>query len=185
MPLMNRKHRESPASDVAMAKPAAHSGHLPPASRRHAFGLAFPARRPAGEGGDRGDSEGGKEGPRPRRRWRRRVSRKGLARPSSRLTVPPARSAQPSITRSKHSPGSLRMHRWTTRPAIYGSSVFGKLTKSDQIPLHECLGDYWGELCGSRERAAAWADQLIGTVEMSWKRLTGSREATSMARSHA
>ena len=40
--------------------------------------------------------------------------------------------------------------------------------QSDQIPYIECLGDYWGELCGSRERAAAWADQLIGTVEMSW-----------------
>ena len=38
----------------------------------------------------------------------------------------------------------------------------------DQIPYMERLGDYWGDLCGSRERAATWADQLIGGVEMSW-----------------
>lgn len=41
--------------------------------------------------------------------------------------------------------------------------------QSDRIPYIECLGDYWGDLCGSRERAAAWADQLIGGVEMSWR----------------
>ena len=40
--------------------------------------------------------------------------------------------------------------------------------QSDQIPYIERLGDYWGELCGSRERAEAWADQFIGAVEMSW-----------------
>ena len=40
--------------------------------------------------------------------------------------------------------------------------------QSDQIPYIECLGDYWGDLCGSRERAAVWADQLVCTVEMSW-----------------
>lgn len=40
--------------------------------------------------------------------------------------------------------------------------------QNDQIPYIECLGDYWGDLCGSRERAAVWADQLVCTVEMSW-----------------
>lgn len=40
--------------------------------------------------------------------------------------------------------------------------------QNDQIPYIERLGDYWGELCGSRERAGAWADRLIGTVGMSW-----------------
>jgi tetratricopeptide (TPR) repeat protein len=39
---------------------------------------------------------------------------------------------------------------------------------NDVIPYVERLGDYWGELCASRERASAWADRLIGTVEMVW-----------------
>ncbi len=39
---------------------------------------------------------------------------------------------------------------------------------NDQIPYIERLGDHWGELCASPERAAAWADQLIGMVRMAW-----------------
>lgn len=30
------------------------------------------------------------------------------------------------------------------------------------------MGDCWGELCASRDRASAWADRLIGTVEAAW-----------------
>ena len=37
--------------------------------------------------------------------------------------------------------------------------------QNDQIPYIERLGDCWGELCASPERASAWADRLIGTVE--------------------
>jgi hypothetical protein len=40
--------------------------------------------------------------------------------------------------------------------------------QNDEIPYIERLGDYWGELCASSQRASAWADQLIGTVEMAW-----------------
>lgn len=40
--------------------------------------------------------------------------------------------------------------------------------QEDAMPYIERLGDYWGELCGSKERAAAWADRLVGIVEMSW-----------------
>jgi len=40
--------------------------------------------------------------------------------------------------------------------------------QNDQIPYIERLGDYWGGLCASRSRACAWADRLIGTVEMVW-----------------
>ncbi len=32
--------------------------------------------------------------------------------------------------------------------------------QNDEIPYIERLGDYWGELCASRERASAWADRL-------------------------
>ena len=40
----------------------------------------------------------------------------------------------------------------------------------DQIPYIECLGDYWGELCGSPEIAADWADRLAETVDTVWSR---------------
>ena len=40
--------------------------------------------------------------------------------------------------------------------------------QSDEIPYIERLGEYWGELCASRERASAWADRLIGTVKTVW-----------------
>jgi tetratricopeptide (TPR) repeat protein len=40
--------------------------------------------------------------------------------------------------------------------------------QDDQIPYIELLGDYWGELCASKEIASRWADQLIGTCKMAW-----------------
>jgi hypothetical protein len=36
----------------------------------------------------------------------------------------------------------------------------------DQMPYIELLGDYWGELCGSREIAEAWGDRLAGITRM-------------------
>ena len=42
--------------------------------------------------------------------------------------------------------------------------------QNDAIPYIERLGDYWGEICASREHAAAWADRLVGIVEMAWNR---------------
>ncbi len=32
---------------------------------------------------------------------------------------------------------------------------------ADQMPYIESLADYWGELCGSRQLASGWADQLM------------------------
>ena len=40
--------------------------------------------------------------------------------------------------------------------------------QDDGIPYIELLGDYWGELCVSKETASRWADQLIGTCKMAW-----------------
>ena len=40
--------------------------------------------------------------------------------------------------------------------------------QDDHIPYIELLGDYWGELCVSKEIASRWADQLIGTCKMAW-----------------
>ncbi|OGK76632.1 MAG: hypothetical protein A2X52_14740 [Candidatus Rokubacteria bacterium GWC2_70_16] len=39
---------------------------------------------------------------------------------------------------------------------------------NDAIPYIERLGDFWGELCASREVASAWADRLVPVVEMAW-----------------
>jgi len=46
---------------------------------------------------------------------------------------------------------------------------------NDEIPYIERLGDFWGELCVSREIASAWADRLIGVVEMAWSPDSGRR----------
>jgi len=40
--------------------------------------------------------------------------------------------------------------------------------QDDDIPYIEALGDYWGELCASKEVASRWADDLIGTCRMAW-----------------
>jgi hypothetical protein len=38
---------------------------------------------------------------------------------------------------------------------------------NDEIPYIERLGDFWGELCASRD-ASPWADRLVRIVEMAW-----------------
>lgn len=39
---------------------------------------------------------------------------------------------------------------------------------ADQIPYIERLAEYWGELCGSRNVASAWADRLIGITRLAF-----------------
>lgn len=39
----------------------------------------------------------------------------------------------------------------------------------DEVPYIERLGDFWGELCASREITLAWADRLVRLVEMAWR----------------
>jgi hypothetical protein len=38
--------------------------------------------------------------------------------------------------------------------------------QADEIPYIELLGDYWGDLCASKELAQHWADRLIGITRM-------------------
>ena len=40
----------------------------------------------------------------------------------------------------------------------------------DQIPYIERLADHWGELCGSKEVASAWADRLLDITRMALSR---------------
>jgi hypothetical protein len=55
--------------------------------------------------------------------------------------------------------------------------------QADQIPYIERLADHWGELCGSKEVAAAWADKLVGITRMALspdKTLRGHFHGTSV-----
>ena len=38
--------------------------------------------------------------------------------------------------------------------------------QADQIPYIERLAEHWGELCGSKQTAATWADRLVGITRM-------------------
>ena len=38
----------------------------------------------------------------------------------------------------------------------------------DQMPYIEALGEYWGELCVSKESAATWAEHFLPLVENMW-----------------
>ncbi|MCK4305177.1 MAG: hypothetical protein KAY24_13155, partial [Candidatus Eisenbacteria sp.] len=40
--------------------------------------------------------------------------------------------------------------------------------QEDAMPYIELLGDYWGQLCASKEVASRWGDDLIGTCKMAW-----------------
>jgi hypothetical protein len=40
--------------------------------------------------------------------------------------------------------------------------------QEDGIPYIESLGDYWGELCASKEIASQWADRLLDGCRMAW-----------------
>lgn len=43
----------------------------------------------------------------------------------------------------------------------------------DAMPYIERLGDFWGELCASKELAMAWADNLIEPLRQSWAKPGG------------
>ena len=46
--------------------------------------------------------------------------------------------------------------------------------QDDEMPYIELLGDYWGDLCRTRELADAWASEFVPTVESVWsQRSTG------------
>jgi hypothetical protein len=40
---------------------------------------------------------------------------------------------------------------------------------ADAIPYIETLGEFWGELCASKELASARADNLIGPLRANWR----------------
>ena len=42
--------------------------------------------------------------------------------------------------------------------------------QDDDMPYIELLGDYWGELCATRDLASHWADTLMPAVESAWSR---------------
>jgi len=40
--------------------------------------------------------------------------------------------------------------------------------QADAMPYLESLGDFWGELCASKEVASRWADELLGPCKQTW-----------------
>ncbi len=61
-----------------------------------------------------------------------------------------------------------------------------KAHEDDQIPYIERLGDFWGELCGTKEVASTQADSLLGITRMALspdKSLRGHFHGTSMCAS--
>lgn len=53
---------------------------------------------------------------------------------------------------------------------------------ADEVPYIEQLAEHWGELCGSKEVASAWADRLLGVTRMALsadKNLRGHFHGTS------
>ena len=42
-----------------------------------------------------------------------------------------------------------------------------KAIQDDEIPYIESIGDYWGDLCASKEIASFWADELVEGVKLS------------------
>lgn len=54
-----------------------------------------------------------------------------------------------------------------------------KAYEADQIPYLESLGDYWGDLCASKELASDWADDLISAVMVSSRSKFGYFKGTT------
>jgi hypothetical protein len=40
---------------------------------------------------------------------------------------------------------------------------------ADAMPYIETLGDFWGELCATKELASVWADNLIEPLRATWR----------------
>ena len=78
------------------------------------------------------------------------------------------RSARPSITPSRPARSIIAEAPVDERTRDQWLDRLWEAYQNDEIPYIERLGDCWGELCASRERASAWADRLIGTVESVW-----------------
>jgi len=56
-------------------------------------------------------------------------------------------------------------HKWLER--------LWAAVEDDEIPYIEALGEYWGELCKTRELASIWADEFLPTVLSVWTHAEG------------
>lgn len=75
---------------------------------------------------------------------------------------------------------------WELVPLIAGAPADAKLRDAwlerlfeaqqvDEIPYIEQLAEHWGDLCGSKEVAAAWADRLAGNTRIALRADKSSR----------
>jgi tetratricopeptide (TPR) repeat protein len=51
-------------------------------------------------------------------------------------------------------------HQWLER--------LWEAIQDDAIPYLETLGDYWGDLCVSKEMASQWADEFLSIIDIIW-----------------
>jgi tetratricopeptide (TPR) repeat protein len=152
-----------------MTKPAAHKWAFAPRFRQHAFGWRS---QPAVQRVREATAE------------IQKVARKdpALAAAGAVLFLEKASPALEQVDSSSGAIGTAVNHAIEACATIIAAAAVDDRTRdqwldrlweahqNDAIPYIEQLADYWGELCASRERASAWADRLIGTVESSWNR---------------
>ena len=150
-----------------MTRPAAHKWTFAPRFRRHAFGWRS---QPAVQRVREASAE------------IQRVARKdpALAAAGAVLFLEKVSPALEQVDGSSGAIGTAVNHAIETCATIIAAAPVDDRTRdqwldrlweahqNDEIPYIERLADYWGELCASRERASAWADRLIGTVESMW-----------------
>ena len=150
-----------------MTKPAAHKWTFAARFRRHAFGWRS---QPALQRAREATAE------------IRKVAKKdpALAAAGAVLFLEKASPALEQVDSSSGAIGTAVNHAIETRAKITAEAPVEDETRdrwlerlweahqNDEIPYIERLVDHWGELFASHDRASAWADRLIGTVEAVW-----------------
>ena len=150
-----------------MTRPTAHKWTFAPRFRRHAFGWRS---QPAVQRVREASAE------------IQKVARKdpALAAAGAVLFLEKVSPALEQVDSSSGAIGTAVNHAIETCATIIAAAPVDDRTRdqwldrlweahqNDAIPYIERLAGHWGELCASRERASAWADRLIGTVESVW-----------------
>ena len=160
------QHRQA-FSVIAMPKPATHKWTFAPRLRRHAFGWRS---QPAVQRVKEAMSE------------IRKVTNtdRTLAAAGAVLFIEKISPALEQVDSSSGAIGSAVNHAIEALARIIADApVDDKIRdqwldrlweahQNDHIPYLESLGEYWGDLCASRERASIWANRLVSAVEASW-----------------
>jgi hypothetical protein len=74
--------------------------------------------------------------------------------------------ARRSTTRSPNWCVSLSMRQQDATTRERWIERLWEAYQADEMPYMEPLGDYWGQLCASKELAAAWANGLLSSARL-------------------